>query len=351
MAGDWYNSGMHSAGRYRVLGAAALLLAAGLLALRLVVFGGDARAGSTPCTLDFLCVVDPGINLAVGVGSQCDSNGTPTDTCQIALNATFTVNFWAHAIGALGPGCLDPQGVPYPECGYAGYDMALRYTGVTPIQQSLVQQGPDVWPDCAYPVVSFDAGQVTAVCPILAGPDAHDSLYTGVLLHIDFQCPGTDVAGTLTLRRLSDTGSTDLITERDGFWSHGEAGPKTLTIICGTPPSPTPTVTRTPGGATDTPTATPTATPTPTNTRTPTPTSTPTVTPTPTRRPQHTLLGDVDGDLSVDARDALWVLWFDAHIVVDVPIPEAADVNRDDVVDVLDALYILWVQAGEIDLL
>jgi hypothetical protein len=345
MAGDWYNSGMRSTGRYRVLGAAALLLVAGLLALRLVVFGGDARAGSTPCTDAFLCVVDPGIDLAVAVGSQCDSNGTPTDTCQIALNATFTVDFWVHAIGALGPGCSTD-----PACGYAGYDMTLRYTGVTPIQQSLVQQGPDVWPDCAFPVPSFEAlGQVSAACAVsLTAPD---SPYIGLLLHIDFQCPGTDVTGTLTLRRLSDTGPTDLITERDNFLSHGEAGPETLTIICGRPPSPTPTVTITPGGATNTPTPTATPTFTPTVTPTPTSTPTPTVTPTPTRRPQHTLLGDVDGDLSVDARDALWVLWFDAGIVVDVPIPEAADVNRDDVVDVVDALYILWVDAGEIELL
>jgi hypothetical protein len=340
---------MGSARRYRVLGAAALLLVAGLLALGLVVFGGDARAGVTPCTKGIACDIDPNLDLALGVGSGCDSNGTPTDTCQIALNAIFTVDFWVHSIGALaGPGCFGG-----PICGYAGYTMTLRYTGVTPIEQSLVQLGPGVWPECAFSVPSFQVpGYVVAACAIASTSNpANNSNYLGVLLHIDFQCPATDVVSTLTLLPLSNVGPTDLETERDGYRSHVEANPETLTIICGTPPTHTPTATITPGGATVTPTPTPTATPTPTITRTPTPTSTPTVTPTPTRRPQHTFLGDVDGDLSVDARDALWVLWFDAHIVLNVPIPEAADVNTDDVVDVLDALYILWIQAGEFELL
>ena len=125
----------------------------------------------------------------------------------------------------------------------------------------------------------------------------------------------------------------------------------TLNINCGNPPTATPTqtstptATRTPGGPTDTPTFTPTATSTPT--RTPTPAATPT----PTRRPNHILLGDVDGDLTVDSRDALWVLWFVAGIVPDVPIPEAADMDANGIVNAADALFILWVEAGQVIML
>ena len=296
-----------------------------------------ARAGTTS-----------GLDFSASVGDQCDSSGTassvPPNVCNIARGATFTMDFNINVLSAdASPDCGETV------CGYQAYDMRLSYAGVSVIEASLVTQGPGVWPDCAFVASEFSTNPnyVKASCSI--GIGASNSPYVGVLLHVDFQCPDSDAAGTLTLE--PGVSQTDLVV--DVARAHFEANPESLTINCGTPPTPTLTNTPTPGGATATPTETPTpggATATPTFTATNTPTITPTptftVTPTRTRRPHETLRGDVDGDLTVDVRDALWVLWFNAGIVVDVPIPEAADMNEDDVVDATDALFILWVDAG-----
>jgi len=106
-----------------------------------------------------------------------------------------------------------------------------------------------------------------------------------------------------------------------------------LSIFCGTPPTPTPTLTRTPGGPTDTPTATPT----------------PTVTPSPTVTPTATFVsliacGDVNGDRRVNAEDALWVLWLSTNMIQFLPFP--GDVDGDGVTGPLDALFILWIELG-----
>jgi hypothetical protein len=60
------------------------------------------------------------------------------------------------------------------------------------------------------------------------------------------------------------------------------------------------------------------------------------------------VLGDVDGNGFINSADALWLLWYDAHLVAAVPIPEAADITGDGFVDSLDALYILWIDTGVI---
>ena len=326
------------------------LAGAAVVALVLVVALGNGRSEIVRAD------TDSGLDFSASVGTECDSGGTassvPPNVCNIARGATFTMNF---KINVLPNDALPDCGQDV--CGYQAYDMRLSYTGVSVIQDSLVSQGPDVWPDCAFVAIEFGTNPNTATPYLLAscsiGIGAPNSPYVGVLLHLDFQCPDSDVAGTLTLQvREPNVTNTDLVTDLS-FETHFEANPESLTINCGTPPTPTLTNTPTPGGATATPTETPTpggATATPTFTATNTPTITPTptftVTPTRTRRPHETLRGDVDGDLTVDARDALWVLWFNAGIVVDVPIPEAADMNEDDVVDATDALFILWVDAG-----
>ncbi|MGH7484153.1 MAG: dockerin type I domain-containing protein [bacterium] len=163
---------------------------------------------------------------------------------------------------------------------------------------------------------------------------------------MDFTC-GVDTQETITL--LPGYQVTD-VTDLSGF-TFIQTSHESLAIFCGNPPTATPTATRTPGGATDTPTPLPTDTPTPLATNTPLYTNTPTITPTRTPRRNNVLLGDVDGDLNVNSLDALWVLWFSAGIVIDVPLPDAADVNGDDIVNATDALYVLWVEANEIILL
>jgi hypothetical protein len=304
---------------------------AALIAVALVLLTGSGRRTAAN-------VFEPGLDLSIGVGNQCDSGGTPTATCTFPLNSTFTMDFK-----------LNSPGPSLAASGWEGYDMLLEPHNLTPIVNSLVQRAPDLWGGCTFPGSDFsDPNKIAAGCGF--GIDAPpEREYIGVLLHLDFQCGSTDTVGTLTLIPQSPTGgSTGLnLTLK----SHQEAASETLTVNCGHPPTPPPTATRTPGGATDTPTASPTSTPTPAATNTPLHTPTPTVTPTRTPRPNHILLGDVDGDLTVDSLDALWVLWFAAGIVVDVPLPDAADMDGDDVVNATDALYILWVEAGEVTML
>jgi len=54
----------------------------------------------------------------------------------------------------------------------------------------------------------------------------------------------------------------------------------------------------------------------------------------------------VNGDGFITSLDALWVLQYDAGLVLGLPIPEAADMNQDGAIDALDAQYILWVDGG-----
>ena len=56
--------------------------------------------------------------------------------------------------------------------------------------------------------------------------------------------------------------------------------------------------------------------------------------------------GDVDGDGDIDSVDALWVLWREAGLIDEVPVPAAADVNKDGLTNSIDALVILQIHAG-----
>ncbi len=318
----------------------ALVLTIPLLALiavcLLMLSGLGQRAGAFQ--------VEPGLDFSISStsgGQNCDSSGTPTNTCTFPVGATFTLDFNLNALSTnLQTG------------GYGGYDMLLSEHNVTIVEASLNQHGADMWPDCAYAAHDFaeEPFPVTAGCSV--GIGANGSTYTGLLMQVDFQCSSTDTVGSLTLVPQNASallgGDTALLSP-DLTIVYEEAASESLTINCGTPSSPTPTATRTPGGATDTPAAAPTDTPTPAVTNTPL--STPTMTPTRTPRPNHVLLGDVDGDLTVNSLDALWVLWFAAGIVVDVPLPDAADVDGDNVVNATDALYILWVEADQVTIL
>jgi hypothetical protein len=58
--------------------------------------------------------------------------------------------------------------------------------------------------------------------------------------------------------------------------------------------------------------------------------------------------GDVNGDGMVNAEDSLWILWQEAGIVDEVPLPENADANNDGTVNSIDALWILWIEGGQV---
>src|SRR3990172_1268556 len=86
-----------------------LSLVAGLAALVVAWWPGAAQ----PASADF---PHAGIDLAIGVGSSCDSSAGPAK-CTLEPGATFTVDFKLSAI---------PGGF-----GYAGYDASIDYVGVT----------------------------------------------------------------------------------------------------------------------------------------------------------------------------------------------------------------------------
>jgi hypothetical protein len=302
------------------------------------------RAAPTACVPDpgVPCQTDPALDFSISA-TGCDSNG-PTATCTFPVGSTFTLTFNLNHLPS--SAVCDPSTV---QTCFDGYDSQVRYTsGLTPVTSSVSQTGAQTWPDCVFAAYTESPDKIEAACSI--GTGASSSTYTGPLYHIDFTCGSANSRETLTLP------PGDVVND---VVDHGsipspyfdQAVPESLTINCGNPPTATPTqtstptATRTPGGPTDTPTFTPTATSTPT--RTPAPAATPT----PTRRPNHVLLGDVDGDLTVDSRDALWVLWFVAGIVPDVPIPEAADMDANGIVNAADALFILWVEAGQVTML
>ncbi len=82
---------------------------------------------------------------------------------------------------------------------------------------------------------------------------------------------------------------------------------------------------------------------------TPTPTATPTATPSPTPTPTPTPIGppgDVNCDRIVTVLDAVLVLQFTAALLQELPCEAGADANGDGSVDANDAVFILWMQAG-----
>jgi hypothetical protein len=218
-----------------------LSLVAGLAAAVLAWWPGSTQ----PASADF---PHAGVDLSIGVGSTCDSTAGPMK-CTLQPGATFTMDFKVNALPA--------------EFGYGGYDASIDYTGVTVKEASLVQTGAGVWPGCVFNAFDFtQPGHIAAACAF--GIGAQPATYTGVMMHVDFNCVAS---GTVTL--LQGEGASDLVDEN--LVPHGEASAnEVLTINCGAAPPPSPTPCDGPC-----PTATPTNTqPPPTNTPIP-PTATP----------------------------------------------------------------------------
>jgi len=273
-----------------------------------------------PASADF---PHAGVGLSIGVGATCNSTAGPAE-CTFGPGATFTLDF---RVDSLGDGFA-----------YGGYDASIDYAGVTVKDTTLVQTGAGVWPGCVFNAFDFtEAGHIAAACAF--GIGAQPATYTGVMMHVDFNCAAS---GTVTL--LQGEGASDLVDEQ--LVPHGEAsGSEVLTINCtetggetptNTPPAgPTSTPvgpTNTPGGPTNTPGG-------PTNTPAP---------PTPTRTPLPAGRGDVNGDHRTDSLDSLWILWQEAHIIAHVPLPENADLNHDGQVNSLDSLFVLWISSGQV---
>jgi hypothetical protein len=165
----------------------------------------------TPAGLDFSI----GTNL-LSSGGACDSSGTPTNVCNVSVGDAFTIDFKLNSLP--------------PALAYDGYDATIQYSGLDLVPNSLVQQGPGVWPACAIALSDFSVpGQAYFLCAF--GQNAAPSTYTGTMAHLDFRCPDTPGTGALTL--VHGATYTDVVD--DSFQAHFEAADESLTIHCVAP--------------------------------------------------------------------------------------------------------------------
>ncbi len=137
-------------------------------------------------------------------------------TCQISPGSTFEVDVY------LGP---LPTTVP----SYAGFDIALQHSGVTPNHDASTA----AWPDCVFPAASYDdvphADQVKFACAV-GVPPAGGSHYSGLIGTLSFVCAQS---GAISL--LPGAYNTDLVEFDNISISHAEDPSATdiLTINCG----------------------------------------------------------------------------------------------------------------------
>jgi hypothetical protein len=141
---------------------------------------------------------------------QCDSSGTPANTCDIPLGAPFGVDVVLHSI-------------PSAISGYLGYDAYLAYGGLTLDQGNLE---PQRWPDCYFDVYYADEDHTMVGCAV--GIGAPPSTFTGIVTRVHFAC---DAPGSITLQH--GAALTDLVDENIEMWS--ETGSEQITIDCVAP--------------------------------------------------------------------------------------------------------------------
>jgi uncharacterized repeat protein (TIGR01451 family) len=228
-----------------------------------------------------------GTPTATPIPAACNTSGG-NPNCSFALNQTFQVRVFLNSL---------PTGVT----GYEGFDVQLNYSGVNFVTNTTSPDAgspPTVggnWPNCVFEAAGIGTGVVLVGCSI--GISAPVSSYTGRIATFDFQCPGVNGFGSITM--IHDTnGATSLLenpsTKHSEGTSPGTPGaPESLSITCGTPPT-----------ATRTPTPTPTKTNTPTITNTPTNTPTPTISPTPSNTPTATPLPSDQADVTLTKTDS-----------------------------------------------
>ncbi len=248
-----------------------------------------------------------------------------------------------------------------PGCQQPGYVQAQSFVWFGPNiswdSGSTATADDFIWPDCNTTVavrfqnVAPNAEDPPPVSEVLAHgcatgllPPLPVSNYLGTFVTMILTCSLTDTDNLIQLLPSGDRFTT-AATNGALYTNPGalQIIPKvnSLSMFCGTPPTPTITPTITPGGPTFTPSPTPTITPTIT------PTPTPALTPTATFVSTFPC-GDINGDRLVNAEDALWLLWFSSGMIPSLPNPGGVilpgDVNGDGFVDPLDALFVLWIE-------
>jgi hypothetical protein len=174
----------------------------------------------------------PGLQFSISVQgiTSCDTRHGDA-TCSIPAGATFPV-------------AVNLDGLPADVPSYGGFDIYLKYDGVTPLQDA----SDSAWPDCGYPASHYGNGFVGFGCSIgvsAVGPGAASpSTYIGLIGTNSFTC---DESGSIALVHGFGSGHTDLIQDViqgvvNGH-SEGDGAAETINIICASPltPDPTPT--------------------------------------------------------------------------------------------------------------
>jgi len=205
----------------KLLASMALLAAFGLL----ITTGGRlAQRAAADIPADYR----PGLQFSLDIKELTDCTTRVRDpTCTLAPDSTFTLEVKLDALG---------QGVPQ----YEGYDIFLRYAGVTPNQDASM----DDWPDCGFPASAYDRPGIIGMGCAIGVPPAGPSSYTGVIATNTFKCTQS---GTITLEHGS--GETDLVQTISSI--HAEIDTEeTINVLCATVPTGQPGVvaTATEGG-------------------------------------------------------------------------------------------------------
>ena len=191
--------------RRLAFGAAALATGALLVAWAL---GSAGPASAEP---------HPGVNYNMSVGGFSGCNTSQGDAqCYIPPGTAFTLSVTLEPL---------PSDVP----SYEGFDVTLEYTGLTSADNANVEH----WPDCGFPVTSFEPGTILVGCAIGVEP-APASTYVGLMVTNDFTCSQSG-----SIRMPHGYGSTDLLQNVALPLSEpGDA--ETLNITCGAAPTATP---------------------------------------------------------------------------------------------------------------
>ena len=185
----------------------------------------------------------PGLQLSIGVRGVNGCNTRASDvTCTLPTDSDFVVEVSLDSL----PDDIDT---------YQGFDISMRYAGVTPKQDG----SNDEWPDCGFPAIYYDDPGVIGLGCAMGVPPAGPSSYIGPIGTNTFTCTQS---GTIAL--VHGERDTDIVerVERqpDGTSSainhaEGAGTSEKLTITCGQLPANTPGVVTvgTPGGPGPTP--------------------------------------------------------------------------------------------------
>lgn len=173
----------------------------------------------------------PGLNFSIGVRGVNGCNTRASDvTCTLPAASDFVVEV-----------SLDT--LPDDINSYGGFDIYMRYAGVTPRQDA----STDDWQDCAFPASSYDRPGVVGMGCAIGIPPAGPSSYIGPLGTNTFTCGQN---GSVSLAHSYAEGFTDLVEnvtevgKESVVLSHAEGAgtTETLTITCGQLPPNTPGV-------------------------------------------------------------------------------------------------------------